>query len=145
MCKKMVFIFISAVLIIGMTSGHAAAYNINMSWNFRIFNNPNARQVAINTAEKQAEMIDVEEEDPLERFRERFERRLTSRIQRDMVSKILDDEELAFGDYEVGDLEISIAEDPDTGEVLVEITDVVTGETTVITYSSDEWPTEYSW
>ncbi len=144
MKKQLITLAILAGLIFGTFSSSAAAYNFTMSWNFQIFNNPNARQVAINTAEKQAEMYQ-EEQDPIERFQESFERRLTSRIQREMVDKIMQDEEMAFGDYEVGDLRVSIAEDPDTGEVYVEIRDIITGETTTITYSADEWPMQESW
>lgn len=142
--RRLFIILLILVSLIFSATFFAAAENYTMSWRFRIFNNPNARQVAINTAEKQDGLIE-ENQDPVERFRESFERRLMSTVQRNLIDQILDDEEQADGNFQTGDLDITVTEDPDTGDVTLEITDLNTGETTVITYSADEWPTDYNY
>ena len=142
--KKLFVVFLVVFMVFILVSEITHAANFTMSWDFQIFNNLNARQVAINTAEKQDSMIQ-EEEDPMERFIQSFERRLMSRVHRNLIDQIMSDEELAAGEYQVGDLNVSIIEDPDTGEVTLEITNVVTGETSIINYGSDEWPTDYNW
>lgn len=139
--KKLKIILLISIIFLVILAGKANAYNYTMSWDFSILNNPSARQVAINTAEKQAGLIE-EEEDPMEAFVNSLERRLISTVQGDIIDQILDEDEVAFGQYDVGDLSITVAEDPDTGEVVVEIENVITGEKTVITYSSEDW---YGW
>ena len=133
---------ISILLFSVLSSVQASKYT--MSWRFRVYNNPNARQVAINVAEKQAGLVE-ENQDPIDRFRESFERRLMSSVQRSLIDQILGEEEVEEGNFQTGDLDISVSEDPDTGDITLEITDLNTGETTIVTYSSDEWPTEYDY
>lgn len=143
MKRLIITIIILGSLIFSITF-YTAAENYTMSWRFRIFNNPNARQVAINTAEKQDGLIE-ENQDPVQRFRESFERRLMSTVQRNLINQILDEDTDAGGNFQTGDLDITVTEDPDTGEVTLEITDINTGETTIISYSADEWPTDYNY
>ncbi|MFW5991739.1 MAG: curli assembly protein CsgF [Halanaerobiaceae bacterium] len=125
------------VVIIFTLAGTVTAANYTMSWDFEIFNDANATQVALNNAQIQDELAE-EEEDPLERFKEGLERRLYSAVQRSIVDMITGDSE-AYGEFEVGNLEVSVAEDPDTGEVIVDIYNTETGESTTITYAPDEY------
>ncbi|MFW5988571.1 MAG: curli assembly protein CsgF [bacterium] len=136
--KKYFFIIFILINILLLTAISTNAENHTMSWNFRIFNNPNARQAAINIAEKQDSLVE-EVQDPIEEFRESFERRLFYSIQRNLIDQIMDDEEPADGNYQTGNLDISISEDPDTGEVTLTITDLNTGESTVVTYSTNDY------
>lgn len=144
--KKM-FMIVAIFCLFYLVTVSASAYNSHnytMSWSFQTFNQPNARQVAINRAEKQDGLIEGEE-DPIERFTSGLERRLYSSAQRDIVDKIMNEDEVPYGEYEAGDLEISVAEDPQTGEVLIEIYDVVSGDSTTITYSGDKWGSDFGW
>ncbi len=124
----------------------ASAYDsmYTMSWSFQTFNNPNARQVAINTAEKQDGLIE-DEEDPIERFASGLERRLYSSAQRNIVDKIMSEDEVPYGEYETGNLKISVAEDPQTGEIIVDIYDTISGDSTTIDYSGDNWGDDFNW
>lgn len=137
------------VLIFGLIFTFAATveayngHNYTMSWSFQTFNDPNARQVAINTAEKQNDLIEVE--DPIQDFADGLERRLYSSAQREIVNKIMDEDEVPYGEYQAGNLNISVAEDPQTGEVLVEIIDKISGDSTIITYSGDDFGSGYNW
>lgn len=136
---KNIFGLVSLFLILSLISSFPAqALNHTMSWNFRLFNNPNARQVAFNIAQVQNDMVE-EEVDPVADFQRGLERRLMSSIQRDIINKIMDESAIRVGDYQVGDLEIRIGEDPISGEVIVEIYNQMTGESSIITYSIDEF------
>ena len=144
--KKLLFlsIFLCLMLTLSLSTSLQAysGYNYTMSWSFQTFNQPNARQVAINTAEMQDGLIE-EEEDPIQDFTDGLERRLYSSAQREIVDMIMDEDEVPYGEFEAGNLEISVAEDPQTGEVIVEIYDMVSGDSTTITYSGDEWGTDF--
>ena len=131
-------LLITCVIVIFLSNAAFAYPNYNMSWDFKIFDDPDARQVAINTAQKQSELTETEE-DPIDRFTEGLERRLYSSAQRQIIDMIMGEEDIPYGDFEAGDLQISVAEDPQTGEVLVEITDTISGDSTIITYSDDDW------
>jgi|GEM_PF-1129922 len=137
-------VFLCLLLIFSFTVQAYNGYNFTMSWSFQTFNQPNNRQVAINVAEMQQDMIE-EEEDPIEQFTDGLERRLYSSAQREIVDMIMDEDEVPYGEFEAGNLEISVAEDPQTGEVIVEIYDMVSGDSTTITYSGDEWGTGTGW
>lgn len=132
-----IFLFIFIFVLITVVS--VEALNYSMSWSFSSFNNPNSRQVNMNIAETQAGMVE-EALDPLERFQEQFERRLISSIQRSIVERIRDEdaEGPTEGSYQVGDLEITITEDQLTGEVTLDVVNIITGESSTISYS-DEW------
>lgn len=136
--KKIFTLTAALIIILGFSFSTAAYPNYNMSWSFQKVNNPDARQVAINVAKSQDGLVRPEK-DSIERFKESLERRLYSRAQREIVDAIMNEEDVPYGDFEAGDLKISVAEDPDTGEVLVEITDTISGDSTVITYSNDKW------
>ena len=118
--------------------GTVTASNYTMSWDFEVFNNPNATQVALNTAQTQDGLIE-EEDDPLERFKEGLERRLYSAVQRSIVDMIIGEEDVTEGEFPVGNLNIIVDEDDVTGEVTVIIEDTETGETTIISYSPDDY------
>ncbi|MEC9490292.1 MAG: curli assembly protein CsgF [Halanaerobiales bacterium] len=133
--NKIIILILVSILFLG---GSVQASQYTMSWSFRTFNNPNARQVAINLAEKQAGMVE-ETEDPIERFKESFERRLMSNMQQGLIEQITGEESVEEGSYQIGDLDISVSEDPATGDVTLTITDLNTGETSVVTYSSDDY------
>ena len=137
--KKYGLITLFALIFIFTAVSTAGALNFTMSWSFQSFNNPNARQVNMSLAETQSGMVE-EAMDPLERFQERFERRMISSIQRSIIERIRDEdaEGPAEGSYQVGDLEISISEDQLTGEVTLDVVNIITGESTTISYS-DEW------
>ncbi len=137
--KKYGLITLFALIFIFTAVSTAGALNFTMSWSFQSFNNPNARQVNMSLAETQSGMVE-EAMDPLERFQEQFERRMISSIQRSIIERIRDEdaEGPAEGSYQVGDLEISISEDQLTGEVTLDVVNIITGESTTISYS-DEW------
>ncbi len=136
MPKRLVAIGLAAALILA-AAGTAAAATHTMSWRFTIFNNPNARQVAINLAEQQAALVE-EEEDPLDRFREQLERRMMSQVHRAIIDMIFDEDVDPEGEFTVGDLEVLVTEV--NGQVIIKVTNVVTGETTIIEYDTDPWP-----
>ncbi len=139
MRKMLIFAIIISICLV--FSGNAQALNYTMSWDFQIFNDANARQVAINVAEKQHDLVDVE--DPIEEFTDGLDRRLQSSAQREIVDMIMDEDEVPYGEFEAGNLNISVAEDPQTGEVIVEITDIITGDSTIITYEGDDWGSDF--
>ena len=137
--KKYGLITLFVLIFIFTAVSTAGALNFTMSWSFQSFNNPNARQVNMSLAETQSGMVE-EAMDPLERFQEQFERRMISSIQRSIIERIRDEdaEGPAEGSYQVGDLEITISEDQLTGEVTLDVVNIITGESTTISYS-DEW------
>ncbi len=138
--KKIIPIIVAFALVVAFAGNIEAfnGYNYTMSWSFQTFNDPNARQVAINTAETQRELVD-EEEDPIQDFADGLERRLYSSAQREIVDMIMDEDEVPYGEFDAGNLNISVAEDPQTGEVIVEIVDQISGDSTIITYSDDDF------
>jgi len=144
--KKRMIPWVTAAVVLLCLANVAAAASHTMSWSFQMFNNPNARQVALNIAEKQEAMWEEDDpDDPVADFRDSLERRLYSRAQREIVDIIFDEEIDEREDFTVGDLDISVEQDPDTGETIITITDRETGEETVITYGEDFWPTSHDW
>lgn len=141
---KKILIIICMIIMICNLGIVVTATNYTMSWDFEVFNDPSARQVAINIAKIQDGLIE-EEEDSIERFKDGLERRLFNSAQRNIVDMILNEDEIPYGNFEAGELKITVAEDPQTGEVLIDIVNIVTGESTTVTYSSDEWATGYDW
>ena len=132
------YVFIIMLFLIISISLSVSAYNYNMSWNFRVFNDPDARQVALNIAQIQLDNV-VKEADPVDAFQTSFERRLMSTVQRAIIDQIFGEAGITVGEYRVGDLNVSIAEDANTGEVVMEIEDMITGESTIVTYAVDYW------
>ena len=128
--KKLLILSVSLLIIFGFTFSTAAYPNYNMSWDFRIFDDPDARQVAINTAEKQDGLVE-NTQDSIDRFKEGLERQLYGSIQSDIIEQI--DSGDYDGEWQTGDLNITLKES--NGEVVVKITDTITGETTTIYYS----------
>ncbi len=127
--------FISLMIVIIFTNIIAA--DSVTSWDFKTFNDPDARQVAQNIASTQHEMS--LSEDPIAQFISGLNGRIMSLIQQDIVNKMIDDG-LAEGSYDVGNLEVTIDEDEITGVVTIILTNTTTGEVTEIEYSTDDWP-----
>ncbi|NLK08433.1 MAG: hypothetical protein GX316_06995 [Firmicutes bacterium] len=75
-------ITISAVVLITLLSSAAVLADAVTSWRFETFYNPNARQVALNLANRQAEVAKEDEDDktPMERFKESLERMQMSSV-----------------------------------------------------------------
>lgn len=142
--KNNMLIFIFCLLFLFILASPLKAFNYTMSWDFLIFNNPNARQVALNIAEKQRDLIG-EEEDPIKNFTDGLERRVYSSIQQEIARMIMDEEEIPYGEFETKNLKIFVAEDPLTGEVIVEVIDIITGDSTIIRYSTDSWGNQSWW
>ena len=122
----------------------SSATNHTMSWDFQIFNDYDYRQIALNVAQIQKGLVE-DKKDPIEEFKDDLERRLFSSVQRNIVDMILNEDEIPYGKFEAGDLKITVAEDPLTGEVLIDVVDVISGDSTTINYSSDDWATGYNW
>jgi curli production assembly/transport component CsgF len=137
MIKKKIFytLFISIITIFLFVSTINA--DTVTSWEFKTFNDPDARQVAQNIASTQHEMS--LSEDPIAQFISGLNGRIMSLIQQDIVNKMVE-EGLAEGSYDVGNLEITVSEDEVTGVVTVTLVNTNTGEVTEIEYSTDEWP-----
>ncbi|MFW6382356.1 MAG: curli assembly protein CsgF [Bacillota bacterium] len=131
--KKLFIFTVMLIMIIGLTFSAAAYPSYNMSWSFNKFNNPDARQAAINIAETQDDLVETDQ-NSIDRFTEGLERRLYSSVQRQIIEDIMESED-PTGEFTAGDLEISVTEGD--GEVFVEITDSITGESTTVTYSND--------
>lgn len=91
-----------------------------MSYRFEFFNNPNARQVALNIANRQRELATEEEEQSvIERFRESLERQIINRAIREIVESVFDpDGDIQEGWYQVGD-DIIIFERDESGNMVV--------------------------
>jgi len=142
MKKKILIFLVFSIILVFAISGMISAATVT-SWNFEIFNNPNARQVAFNIAKAQDELAQ-EEKDPITEFISGMDRRLESSVQREIMDMIMDDDRIAAGEYEVGNLTVKVAEDPGTGNVILQITNIETGETTIVEYSTNEWPTDYN-
>jgi curli production assembly/transport component CsgF len=131
--KKIIILMASLLIIFGFTFSTAAYTNYNMSWDFRIFDDPDARQVAINTAEKQDGLVESTQ-DSIDRFKEGLERRLYGSIQSQIIEEI-ESGEIEKKEWQTGDLKIEII-GTSSEDVSVRITDTITGETTTIHYSN---------
>ncbi|MCK9525731.1 MAG: hypothetical protein M0R49_07360 [Limnochordia bacterium] len=82
--KKIVLFSLVAILVLSMSGWARASYT--MSWGFELLNNPNARQVALNIANTQQELLRTTE-DPsgIDRFKESLDRMAMSKAIRDIV------------------------------------------------------------
>ncbi|PTV98486.1 curli production assembly/transport component CsgF [Halanaerobium saccharolyticum] len=135
--NKKISLTILFFIILIIFSNLALAASVT-SWKFNIFNDPDARQVAQNIASAQNDMTLAN--DPIAQFISGINGRIMNMIQQDIVNKMLEDN---IGDglnYEVGDVEIDVTEDPLTGIVTIVLTNIITGEITVIEYDTTEWP-----
>lgn len=135
--RKLFILAAALIMVLGISFTAAAYPNYNMSWSFNTFNNPDARQAAINRAETQDGLVESTQ-DSIDQFKEGLDRRLYSQAQSEIIDKIMEDEDFDKEKLRAGDLEINLGKDEDTGEVIVKIYDTETGESTVITYS-DNW------
>ncbi|SRR6056297_2187349 len=138
MARKILSLSVITVLIIFYLSIGIKASTVT-SWKFQILNDPDARQVAQNIASLQNEM--TLSKDPIAQFIDGINGRIMSIIQQDIVNKMLEDNIGDGQSYEVGDIEIAVFEDPQTGVVTIILTNKITGEVTEIQYNTDEWPT----
>lgn len=95
--KKIMMIGIVTVLVLSFSSAWASAGS-TMSWNFQIFNNPNARQVALNIATAQKELGKVTpEQSSVDRFKESLDRMAMSKAIRDIVYYDPDSDDPGYG------------------------------------------------
>lgn len=133
--RKGLVLLIALALVVFSIQGAAAA-NFTMSWGFKIFGNPNARQVALNLAEKQAN-LEKGEESELDVFVEGLKRRLMSEVYREIIKDIFDGDGPGSGQYYAGHLVITVDTNED-GRTVVIIEDTVTGEVSIIELS-DYW------
>ncbi|MGI6558106.1 MAG: hypothetical protein ACOX20_03840 [Limnochordia bacterium] len=97
MTKRLTLIGV-ALLITLICGSTAALADAVMSWSFNTFNNPNARQVALNIANRQAELAELEDEEKtiMERFQESLERMQMSYAIRKLL-ELPEDEDLELG------------------------------------------------
>lgn len=82
--KKIMLFSVVAILVLGMAGIARAQYT--MSWGFGLINNPNARQVALNIANAQQELLrSTDDQTAMERFKESLDRMAMSKAVRDIV------------------------------------------------------------
>ena len=82
--KRIVLFSLVAALVLGVSGLAGATYT--MSWRFELINNPNARQVALNVANTQQELLrTTEDQSGLDRFKESLDRMAMSKAIRDIV------------------------------------------------------------
>ncbi|NLM40992.1 MAG: hypothetical protein GX199_01625 [Firmicutes bacterium] len=83
--KRVILFGTVVLLILGLSAGSVQAVH-TMSWGFQLINNPNARQVALNVANAQEQLLEeTDEQTGLERFQESLERMVMSKAIRDIV------------------------------------------------------------
>ena len=83
--KRVLLLSLTALLIFAVGSASARASH-TMSWGFQLLNNPNARQVAINIANAQQELLrTTEDQSGIDRFKESLDRMAMSKAIRDIV------------------------------------------------------------
>ena len=132
--KKLILLGVILVMGFGFNAS-SFALTYTMSWDFELYNNPYAEQIALNIAqaqkglEKEEEQVSYWEQDPLERFKDTLQRQLLYRISRQIVDEAFGEGELQPGQYIAGDYVIDIFID---GVIKVVITDTMTGNTTTI-------------
>ena len=132
--RKFAVILSAALILLLIIPGAAGAANFTMSYSFKIFCNPNARQVALNLAEKQASLAKGEQTE-LEMFVEGLKRRLMSEVYRQILDDIFSpDGPPEQGEYIAGNLVITVRTDEEGNtEIIVE--DTVKGEISIIELS----------
>lgn len=123
-----------ALCVLLAAKGVVQAANFTMSYSFKVLGNPNARQVALNLAEKQANLM-KDEQSELELFVEGLKRRLMSEVYRQILEDIFDPEgPPEDGQYFAGNLIISVHTD-ENGNTVIIVEDTVTGEISIIELS----------
>lgn len=133
MRKAFVLVSFVLFLLVG-THADGIAANFTMSYSFKIFGNPNARQVALNLAEKQANLAKGEQTE-LEKFVEGLQRRLMSEVYRQIIDDIFNPGgPPEDGQYFAGNLVITVRTD-DEGNTVIIVEDTVTGEISIIELS----------
>lgn len=134
---RTVLTLVAVVLLMLGLNGAVNAANFTMSWDYKIFGNPNARQVALNLADKQA-TLEKAEQSEIDAFVEGLKRRLVSEVYRNIIDGLFDpDGTPGGGIYYAGNLIITVDHDGDGGTVVI-IEDTVTGEVSIIELS-DYW------
>ncbi|RCW52328.1 MULTISPECIES: curli assembly protein CsgF [Halanaerobium] len=135
---KKILSLIMLIIIISIVLPNAVQAASVTSWKFNILNDPDARQVAQNIASAQNDMTLAN--DPIAQFISGINGRIMNMIQQDIVNKMLENNIGEGINYEVGDVQIDVTEDPLTGVVTIVLTNIITGEITVIEYDTTEWP-----
>jgi hypothetical protein len=132
---KILSIFIMIIIVLSIS--HFALAASTTSYNFRVLNDADQRQVAYNIASKQHEMsLEV---DKIAQFKSLIEGRIMSIISSDIVEKMLTQE--GFGgdsQYDTDSLEIFVEER--NGTVIVTIINKETGEEDELVYNPGDWP-----
>lgn len=134
---RMMSIIVILILIFNFSNFVLAASTT--SYNFRVLNNPDQRQVAQNIAKAQHEMsLEVDE---VAQFISIIEGRIMSLITEDIVTKMLGD---GFGEsgtaiYDTNTLDITV-EEADNGVVTVTVLNKESGEEGDLEYNPSEWP-----
>ena len=93
------------IILLFTTVAGTAWAGATMSYRFEFFDNANARQVALNIANRQQELLKAEDEmSVIERFQESLERQIINRAIREIVDSAFNpDGEIQEGWYQVGD------------------------------------------
>ena len=109
------------------------------SYNFRVLNSPDQRQVAYNIAKAQHEMS--LEHDKVAQFIAIIEGRIMSLITENIVEKMLGD---GFGEtgearYDTNSLDIFVVENND-GTVTINVRNKISGEESELIYNPAQWP-----
>jgi len=118
MRKKLTLV--STVLLLSLVLGSATVWaDAVMSWSFSTFNNPNARQVALNIANRQQELaeLDDSEKTAMERFQESLERMQMSYAIRNLLE--LEPTEGDYGYLPLGDSWLYWEYDEETKSITV--------------------------
>ncbi len=83
--KKIILFSLAVIVSVALSSALAQA-SYTMSWGFQLLNNPNARQVALNIANAQQELLRTDgEQSGIDRFKESLDRMAMSKAIRDIV------------------------------------------------------------
>ena len=125
--KLTMVILIAIIVVYGCAS--VFAYSTT-SFEFRLYNRPNAERAALEIAKTQDELWNPEEEDPMEMFRSMLISQIFARFAQNITASIFGDEELLTGEYEFENYRVTVL-DTGTG-IRVEVVDTLTGETTLI-------------
>ncbi|HKM43569.1 MAG TPA: hypothetical protein VJZ70_06210 [Limnochordia bacterium] len=140
--RKIVLFSLVTLLVLSI-AGQAHA-NFTMSWQFGLINNPNARQVALNIANAQQELLrTTDDQSGLDRFKESLDRMAMSKAVRDIVNFDPEAGDEGYGFVPVDDGWIYYEWD-DEGEIM-RIFHYADGSWTEITIDSGAMPSRPTW
>lgn len=141
--KKVILFALVGMLVLGMSSGWAQA-SYTMSWGFTLIDNPNARQVALNIANAQQELLrETDDQSGIDQFKESLDRMAMSKAVRDIVYYDPDSDAPGYGFVPVDDGWIYYEYDEIDGAM--KIYHHSDGGWTEITIDSGDQPTPPTW